>query len=498
MSICRFFIVFTLLFCVTTASTQETRYESLADTPFTHGYPSQEDVAKLKDELFFQRGVQAYIWTLSAMNMQAMKECFATTFGEGYNVMVIWKDRLNSRTKMLTPNSDVIYGIAFLDTKKDGPMVVEAPPGMQGVFDDWFQRPISTEKPIDGKMWTGDIGLPGPDKGKGGKYLIVPPDWTPSLGENLDEYFIYRSKTYNVFVLWRGFFHDPKQLDVPVKNMEKTKIYPLGKEASAKPMQFPNASVVETDMSIPKNDKAFEMIHRIIEHEFVDPQDMELRGMLAAIGIIKGMPFKPTEKQAKLLDQAAKTAAKYGLVVSYTPQEIEEKSVWYKDRRWLNAFPGNATFTADSFNYIDPRTGFFTNAISTSPGMAITMEKVGAKYPCTFVDADGKFLSGSNTYKLHLPKDVPAAIFWSVTAYDSMEATLLDNGELYSSINTMDKPIPNDDGSFDVYLGPKSPGDGKNWIKTVPEKGFFVILRLYGPTKPFFDQTWKPSDLHKQ
>lgn len=493
-----FSLIFTLLFCVAAVSAQETRYESLADTPFTDGYPSMDDVAKLKDELFFQRGVQAYVWMLPAMNLQAMKECFAKTFGEtygeGYHVMAIWKDRLNSKSKMLTPNSDVIYGIAFIDLKKDGPMVVEAPPGVQGLFNDFFQRPISMDKPLNGKLWSGDIGLPGPDQGRGGKYLILPPDYKGNVPAG---YYVYRSRTYGAMVVWRGFFHDPKELDAPVKSMEKTRIYPLGKQATAKPMKFPNASPLEMDMTIPKDGKAFSLIQRIIDNEYVDQQDMEMRGMLAAIGIIKGKEFAPNDKQAKLLDDAAKTAAKFGLAISYTPQDIED-NVWFKGRRWMNAFPGNAAFTADTFNYIDPRIGFFTNAITTSPGMAITMEKVGAKYPSTFVDADGNFLSGSKTYKLHLPKDVPAAIFWSVTAYDSMEATLLDNGKLYSSINTMDKPIANEDGSYDVYLSPTSPGEGKNWITTVPDKGFFVILRLYGPLKPFFDQTWKPSDIELQ
>ncbi|SEM51845.1 Protein of unknown function [Pseudomonas sp. ok272] len=133
-----------------------------------------------------------------------------------------------------------------------------------------------------------------------------------------------------------------------------------------------------------------------------------------------------------------------------------------------------------AFNCIDPRTGFFTNAYSASPGMAVNMENVGAKYPATFVDAQGDFLSGSNGYTLNLPKGIPAALFWSVTAYDSITASGLDNGQPFPSLNTMDKP-----------------GTGKNWIKTLPGEGYFVILRLYGPTKAFFDKVWTPGDLIK-
>jgi hypothetical protein len=210
--------------------------------------------------------------------------------------------------------------------------------------------------------------------------------------------------------------------------MEQTRIYPLGKEASAMKMQFPNASNVPVNMLFPKNGSAFDMLSGIIDHEYVDPQDMEMRGMLAAIGIVKSKPFAPDTKARTLIDLAARTAYKMGLAVSYEPQTIVPNELWYPDRHWLNVFPGNATFTADTFNYIDPRNGFFTNAYSASPGMAVNIENIGAKYPAAFVDSSGAFLSGSKKYKLNLPKGIPAALFWSVTAYVSMTATLLQNG----------------------------------------------------------------------
>jgi hypothetical protein len=470
----------------------QSRYDALADVPFQNGYPSPEGIKTLQDELYFQRAVQSYIWALPALNMVAMKEGAEKTFGAGYNVLAIWKDRLNAKTLVTTPNSDVIYALGFLDLAKDGPMVIEVPPGLQGILDDFFQRPICSIAQIEGRQWCGDVGLPGPDHGKGAKYLIVPPGYKGPVPAG---YLTFRSRTYGVMVFWRGFFKDPKKLAGPVSVMEKTRIYPLGKEAAAKPMQFPNASDVPVDMLYPKDGTAFDMLSRILDREYVDPEDMEMRGMLAALGIVKGKPFAPDEAHRTLLDQAAKTAYKMGLAVSYEPQSIVPNGLWYPDRHWLNVFPGNATFTADSFNYIDPRTGFFTNAYSASPGMAINMENVGAKYPATFVDASGAFLSGSKSYKLDLPKGIPAALFWSVTVYDSMTATQLQNGQPFASINTMDKPPANPDGSTEIFLGPQSPGQGKNWIRTVPDKGFFVILRLYGPTRHFFDKSWKPSDI---
>lgn len=475
-------------------STSTSHYEALADLPFDDGYPTRDGIKTLRDELLFQRGVQSYIWALPALNVYAMKEGSEAKFGAGYNVLPIWKQRLNAKTLVTTPNSDVIYAMGYLDLHQDGPMVIEVPPGLQGILDDFFQRPICSIGKIDGRQWCGDVGLPGPDKGKGAKYLIVPPDYQ---GKVPPGYLAYRSRTYNVFVFWRGFFKDPKQLEAPVQVMQQTRIYPLGKESSAKPMQFPDASGVPVNMLYPKDVTAFDMLSRFLDHEYVDPQDMEMRGMLAAIGIVKGQPFKTDTHNRELLDDAAKTASKIGLAGSYEPQTIVSNGTWYEDRRWLNVFPGNATFTGDTFNYIDPRTGFFTNAYSASPGMAVNMENVGAKYPATFVDANGDFLRGQNSYRLRLPKDVPAALFWSVTVYDSTTASGLDNGQPFPSINTMDKPIQNADGSTDIYFGPESPGTGKNWLGTLPGKGYFVILRLYGPTKAFFEKTWKPSDVEK-
>ncbi len=171
---------------------------------------------------------------------------------------------------------------------------------------------------------------------------------------------------------------------------------------------------------------------------------------------------------------------------------------WYPDRQWLNAFVGNnPNFTAPTYDLFAPRISFFSIAYSTSPGMVVSMVSVGAKYLIDIEDAEGHFLTGATTYRLHLPKDVPAKLFWSVTVYNALTASGLDNGQPFPSINSMERPIANADGSTDFYFGPVSPGDGKNWLRTVPGKGFFVALRLYGPTKPFFDKTWRPGDMER-
>lgn len=471
-----------------------TRYDELADAPFSGGFLSQDANAALRDELLFQRATQAYLWALPALNMYGMKEGSEKVFGKGYNILPIFKERLNAKTLITTPNSDVIYALGYLDLKEDGPMVIEVPPGLQGILDDFWQRPICSEGEIDGKRWCGDVGLPGPDRGKGGKYLLLPPDYQGAIPAG---YYVLRSRTYGVFVFWRGFFQDPQQLQGPVKVMEQTRIYPLGKEGGAKPMQFPDASKVPANMLYPQDGSAFEMLDRFVQHEYADPQDMEMRGVLASLGIAPGQKFAPDPHTRELLDRGARTAFRMAHQVAYQPNASETKALWYKDRRWMNVFPGNATFTADTFNYIDARTRFFSVAYSASPGMAANIENVGAKYPVTFVDKDGAFLQGSNSYRLHLPKGIPAALFWSATVYDPVTGSGLDNGQPFPSLNAMDKPTSNADGSTDIYFGPNSPGAGKNWLRTRPGEGFFVILRLYGPTKAFYEQSWKPGDIEK-
>ncbi len=472
-------------------------HDSGDELVFKQGYPTDETAAGLKDDWLYHEAVQTYLWAMPALNMEAMKEGSEAKFGKGYNVLPIFKERLNAKTLITTPNSDVIYALGYLNLKQDGPLVIDAPPGLQGILDDFFQRPICSVGNIDGRQWCADVGLPGPDKGKGAKYLILPPDFK---GDAPKGYLVYKSRTYGVFVFWRGFFQDPKQLEAPVNTMEQTKIYPLGKQASAKPMQFPDASNVPINMLMPHDSSAYDMLQRFIDSEYPDPSDMDMRGVLQAIGIVQGQAFSPDAHAREVLTRAAQRATDIGHYISYVYLGTLPGGMYYKDRHYVNGFPpvpGNPTFTAPTYTDLAQRAGFFTTAYSTSPVMAISVANLGSKYPTAFKDADDNYLSGDNSYKMHLPGNIPAKLFWSVTLYNADNASGLDNGQPFPSINKMDKPATNPDGSIDLYFGPKSPGEGKNWIATVTGRGFFVMLRLYAPTQPFFDQSWKPDDVVK-
>src|SRR5262252_3519271 len=230
-----------LIFIGATASAhaQTDRYEALANSPMVENRPTSETAKLLKDELLFQRATQIYLWALPLINTLGMKVGSEKAFGAGYNVLPVWKKRLDAKTLVTTPNSDVIYAMSYLDLGRDGPMVFEAPPGLQGILLDFWQRPI----PGPG-TFAGDVGLPGPDGGKGAKFLILPPGAKSTVPQG---YFAYRSGTNNVFVFLRSFYQDPKNLAAAVKVMEGVKIYPLGAK-SPRPMQFPDASGVAVNM----------------------------------------------------------------------------------------------------------------------------------------------------------------------------------------------------------------------------------------------------------
>ena len=361
-------------------------FDDLAEAAFTPGgYPTDATVSVLRNELVFQRAVQAYLWSLPAVNIWAMKEGSEALFGAGYHVLPTWKDRINAATLVTTPNFDVVYAMAYLDLDRFGPLVVEAPAGVQGMFDDFWQRPI-VGPTINGHTWKGDVGLAGPDAGKGGTFVLLPPGYT---GPEPDQGYVYRSRTNNVFLFWRAFFQDPTDLSAPVARIEDTVIYPFGAKDQAQPMQFPNASGVPCNMLFPADGTYFDMLDRFIQAEAVDPADLDLRGFLHTIGINKGAAFDPSPADRALLDKAARTAFKLSKVTITSLLALEAGGTYYPGRPWVNTFAGeNTEFqSSGSFTNLEQRTGFFTSAYSNSPGMVENIIDRGAKYPATMKDA---------------------------------------------------------------------------------------------------------------
>jgi hypothetical protein len=497
--------VLTMSGLATQAFAQETSFDKLATLPFAEGRPTKETAQTLRDELLFQRATQTYLWALPLINTLGMQVGSEKHFGAGYNVLPIWKQRLDAKTLVTTPNSDLLYAMSYVDLGKDGPLVMDAPPMLQGILLDYWQRPI----PVDGGKFFGDVGLFGPDAGKGGKFLILPPGYK---GEVPQGHFVYRSGTNNVFIFLRGFYEDPKNLTPADAHLEKTRIYPLNGETGAKAMKFPDASGIPVNMLPMSDGSAFEQLKRLVDSEGNNLAGPDWLGMLAAIGIVKGQPFTPDAHSREILERAAKTGYKMSRVIGFEEKVSGNSYRMYSDRRWVNPFPdgtpANPTGTlnlawenvAGTYPYLDldARIWMFTNYYSISPGMVSKSPGAAAMYVIAFTDSEGTPLVGGSSYRLNLPANIPARLFWSVTLYEAENASGLANGQPFPSLGSKDKPAQNADGSTEIFLGPQAPeGKRGNWRATVPGRGYFAIIRLYGPTEPALDKSWKPGDIEK-
>ena len=447
-----------------------------------------KEAESLRDELYYQRAIHAYMTMLPALNVIGMRDGSEQAFGAGYNVLPIWKERMDARTMVPTPNADVIYSMNYLDLKKTGPLVVKAPPNVIGMFTDFFQRTLT------------DVGAIGPDRARGGLYLLLPPGYD---GHVPSGYFVVRSPTYNVFLFFRTVMGkgDGKPDPAPaVKAAETTRIYPLWiEEKDVKPMQFPDATGKRVNMMYPVDQEYWAKLKDFVDYEPASAIDPELRGVLASIGIIKGQPFNPTARQRELLKKAVETAPKMILAMRQLGRD-DKRNLYYSDRQWERAWAGaTAEWMQDSYLDVNQRATFFQIAYSSAPAMVMRTTGAGSKYPFTARDAKGDFLNGSNTYKLRVPPNAPAALFWAVTAYNVTDGTMPETDQLMPSTNGYYDIPKQQDGSIEIWFGPEKPKDVVDaaFIKTIPDRNFLVTLRLYGAEDAFYDQTWKPDDVVK-
>ncbi|MFE5876420.1 DUF1254 domain-containing protein [Rhodococcus sp. NPDC056506] len=457
------------------------RWTNLANAPLEGGYPTAEAATALREEMVFQRGVQLYEWALPAVALESMRLACGSRFGFGCTTLTSWR-RIGAEALAVTSNPDVSYAFAWLDLKQDGPTVIEAAPHLQGLVDDAWQRPVT------------DIGLAGPDQGAGGKYLIVPPGHTDPLP---DGYFVCHSRTFRVLVFLRGFF-TPEDPDAGLAQINATSIYPLSGLASPPPMNRVDAAGVAIDMLPPADHTYFTMLAEILDYEPADREDFTMRGLAATVGVVAGRQFAPDPTVSTILDAAASVGEKYGATVSFNPSD--HLRVW-PERRWTsNMIPGphvtaDPEFNTATYQDFDERLTFFYSAFSTSDAMFLAMPGKGAQYAGAFFDVAGDRPMGENVYSLHIPADVPVVNYWSLVLYDTVTRCLIDNGAGSPSIASNQNLTLNADGSADLHFGPEAPADGKNWIKTVPGRGWFAALRLYGPTQAFFDRRWTPGDI---
>ena len=454
---------------------------------FIDGIPTEATAALVYDNLDFLRGVETFLNGVPAASVEALRLGAAELGATECYQAIVFDNLMDSNPLWLTGNTDTVYCTLFLDLKRDGPTVVEIPAGAgPGTVDDAYFRFVI------------DMGAPGPDRGKGGKYLILPPDFEGDVPEG---FFTAKSPSWVNWVALRGFLVDGKPDAASKMWREHLKVYPLARAANPPAMEFINGSGSVANTIHANNFEFYEELHTVIDREPIEMLDPELRGLFASIGIEKGKPFAPDARMKKILTDAVAVANATARALFW--YERDESEFLYEGSYWKRGFVGgNYQFLRDEGaggRHLDARTHTFYMATVNTPAMAMKLIGAGSQYAWGYLDANGNALDGSKNYKLNLPKDPPAQKFISVVVYDPQTRSELQTSQPFPSKNNVrDEMIKNDDGSIDLHFGPKAPaGKESNWIQTVPGKGWFCLLRLYSPTEAWFDKTWRPGEIEQ-
>lgn len=444
----------------------ETRIGTLT---FKDGFPTPETTQMIYDQLDFQRAIEAAFMVSPAASLAAFREANRIA-GPDNTSGILW-ERMDSKVLLLTPNTTVIYLFTWLELS-DGPVVVNLPAGSLGLVNDFWFRYVA------------DLGQAGPDRGEGGAYLFLPPGYEDQVP---DGYNVVQSPTFgNWFLLRHGDIDLVKQMTV----------YPLSKADAPPDYQFVDSEMQEINTVHTVDFKFWEEVNSIVQEEPSASQSPEILGLLASIGIKKGEPFEPDERMRGILEDAIKVAGAGFRVVLYDSRDPEAQV--FPNSGWEHPWVGGShEFMNDGARLINARTRFHFYATGITPAMVTPSVGKGSQYIAGIRDANDQPLDGSKTYKVNLPPDVPANDFWAFTLYDVQTRSMLQTDERFPEISSkMDSPVPNEDGSIDIFFGPESPeGKEANWVQTVPGKGWHMLFRLYGPEQAWFDGTWRPSEI---
>jgi hypothetical protein len=494
----------------------ETRIGTL---DFKDGLPSKATLDKVYDNLDFTYAYRAFMDNLRGVSIHALRKGMIN-IGMKENEVLVYSELMDAKSLFLTANADTIYVMGFLDLTK-GPVVLETPPKFLGAVQDaWFR-------------WVTDVGLPGPDRGEGGKYLIVGPDYTGPLPDG--GFFVTRARTNTIVWFGRSFLENHSDPKPVVEGIRKfTKVYPyeaggvgtslaefltgktaLGRVTPPPATVFHEGSGKVMNTLPPSDFSYYEMLNEIVQKEPATSLDPELMGPVAALGIIKGKPFAPDARMKKIMTEALALANATSRSLFMNPRD--PSWFYYPGSAWSNLLfqtgyefetpipqitkEGVKPYPPTGYRTMDGRTYFFYGITGITPAMAMRLTNVGSQYLLAMADADKNYFDGAKTYKCTLPKDVPESNFWSFTVYDNMTRSMLDTPQRFPRAGSQSYPSPaaepSADGSTTIYFGPTQPDGVKrgNWIQTDPNKGWFTILRLYSPLEPFFTKKWRPSEI---
>ncbi len=476
----------------------------IGDLTFYDGMPTKETLKKVYDNIDFIRGVDVFMNFIPATSIEGLRLGMIELGVDDYNKVMVMDNLMDAKSLFLTGNASTVYASSFIDLEKNGAMVIEVPPGAgPGTVNDAFFRFVV------------DMGAPGPDRKKGGMYIILPPNYkgnlkpTPNtfkdnhsvkakVGGKIHNVWIAQSRSYNNWIILRGFLVNGKPDSAAKMWRDGLKIYPLKDAGKAKKMEFISGSGKHFNTIHANNYEFYKELASVINKEplsFIDP---ELRGQAAAIGIIKGEKFAPDARMEQILKDAVAVGNATARATGLSPRD--KNAYLYKGKQWYTGFVGKDYRWLDIDGHrgrnIDARTLFFYTATVNTPAMALEIPGVGSNYAFGTRDNKADILYGNKNYKLHLDADIPAKDFWSIVVYDPQTRSMLQTDQKYPKKNNRsDKLLYNKDGSVDLYFGPNAPkGKETNWIQTVPGKAWFVLFRVYGPLQPWFDKTWQLND----
>ena len=432
-----------------------------------------------------RRAIEAINWGMPAVNEDLMLQAMIVSAKGKTNQIAYWSRLPDWKIQTLTPNPDVIYLKPFFNTKDAGPMVLEIPSAdggsITGTIMDAWQAALE------------DVGPAGVDQGKGGKYLILPPDYK---GKAPAGYIVLPSMTYQGYALLRSILQSGSEADVAkaVGYAKRIKLYPLSQAGNPPATMFVDAIDVVYDATIPYDVRFFESLDRVVQIEPWLTRDKVMIDLLKSLGIEKGKSFNPDAKTRETLNAAAREAQAW-LDVRYEAGYPQ----FYDGRQW--AFPASSELSQTMATFYEKPDAYSVDARGLADSLAYsTLKHLGAGqfYLMAAKDKDGQALEGGKTYTLHVPAKAPVSQYWSATLYDRATHALIRDVSRPSRSSQSPGLQTNADGSVDLYFAPGAPaGRDANWVPTRAGGRFEVLFRLYGPDKTFFDKAWQLPDIEE-
>jgi hypothetical protein len=409
----------------------------LGEVEFDGELPARRDVPRVFDELDYQMACQVYLWALPLVSYAHWRTQHYELFGATSSDLVhyvSYRDRLG----IITANATTPYTLNFFDLTDTGPLVIELPPGpTAGGVSDFWQREC------------GVMGEMGPDKGRGGKHLVLPPGGT---APDLDGMFALQATGMNVMFGFRTLDPDPQRAQALV---DAVRIYPYAQQDNPPPTRVisPDGRAWSGDQ--PRGLAYWECLHDVYQREIVDERDRFYLAMLRQLGIEQGHSFAPDARLIAILEDAS--AAGELMAQANTFAKRFAGSRYWPDRQWdLAIVLDNSAQRGPSYDELLERASWFYEAVSFSAAMKSQTPGLGQAYLGSYTDADGQWLDGGRDYTLHVPADPPAKLFWSATVYDVDTRCLIDNDQQRGDRGSRDTDlVANDDGSVDLFFGPR-------------------------------------------